>query len=162
MGKSGKGALARFVTRVMKTRKLTQAEVSKRSRKPGQPRSGLAPSYVSQIMSGKVYNLTADKIAALARGLGVEPLDLFCASASVKEALPKPPDPSAHKLPDVLAVLELMEKVVVNPDLTEMIEEVAAMSERKQAMVVAFVEDLREMRARRRKGRKGGQNPAAN
>ena len=62
-------SLGDYVRRVIFTKELSGAEVSRRSRRGG--RKGISREYISQIQNGQSFNPSKDKLAALAVGLGV-------------------------------------------------------------------------------------------
>jgi transcriptional regulator with XRE-family HTH domain len=135
MGDSPRETLAQYVTRIIKQKGLKLREVEERS--GGQITNG----YVSSIMNGNITNLTVEKIAALAVGLGVDGQELFVASyGQYEQAGDKVPRAAAP--PDALFMLELMQKVVVNPTLMSMLQEAIQLSPDEQKAALKSVRRL--------------------
>ena len=65
--------LGTYVRRVLREKKLTLSDVERRAG------SNISDSYVHGISTGRVKNLSLDKLKALARGLGVAESQLFAA-----------------------------------------------------------------------------------
>jgi transcriptional regulator with XRE-family HTH domain len=62
--------LSEYVNRILRQKGCSLREVSDRSD------GNIDASYVSRIATGKVVNVTTDKLQALARGLGVDVMEL--------------------------------------------------------------------------------------
>ncbi|MFP5265571.1 MAG: helix-turn-helix domain-containing protein [Blastocatellia bacterium] len=65
-----KESLSEYINRTIRQKGCSLREVSDRSD------GKIDASYVSRIASGKVVNVTTDKLQALARGLGVDVMEL--------------------------------------------------------------------------------------
>jgi transcriptional regulator with XRE-family HTH domain len=62
--------LSEYVNRILRQNRCSLRKVSDRSD------GNIDASYVSRIATGKVVNVTTDKLQALARGLGVDVMEL--------------------------------------------------------------------------------------
>jgi len=134
MTTTSEGKLARFVKREMKKKGLRQRDIA------GKAGGVLTKGYLSQIVGGKVSNLTIDLIVALAEGLRVQPHDVF--DAAVGKPRGKPSDSESYELPDAVFVLEIMEKVIANPALMIALQNGVGLTPDKQVMLAEFATDL--------------------
>lgn len=73
MGDDGSENLRAFVERVMHQKGLSIREVQEHASRKGP----IAASYISRIITGKVRNLSVDRVVALAEGLGVNPFEFL-------------------------------------------------------------------------------------
>src|SRR5258705_13704207 len=99
-----KHELGEYVKRVMKLKGLTQKDVQRLSG------GKITDGYVASITTGRARNLSVDKIAALAEGLGVDTDELFhiaCGSAPELDETRKNVPPI-----DPLMILETVQKAV--------------------------------------------------
>ncbi|HKG62381.1 MAG TPA: helix-turn-helix transcriptional regulator [Pyrinomonadaceae bacterium] len=71
----GRESLGEFVRRIRTEKNLSCADVSKRSSRKGQRR--IAGSYINRIENHPNLSVTADRLKALADGLGVPAEELF-------------------------------------------------------------------------------------
>ena len=102
--------LSSYVQRIMQEKKLKRDVVAKKSGK------GIASSYIGRIIAGTVTNLSVEKIVALARGLDVDPYEIFAASVG------KPPrDDSGQLTVDLAAFGDMVQKLATNADLLEIV-----------------------------------------
>jgi transcriptional regulator with XRE-family HTH domain len=97
--------LSEYLHRVMKQKNLSIADVERNSAKQ------ITAGYIGKILQGTVKNLTVEKILALAKGLEVDPYDIFAASYG------RPPGKQTS--PDAFALVDLMQKLLLNPDVLE-------------------------------------------
>ncbi|HEX5734268.1 MAG TPA: helix-turn-helix transcriptional regulator [Blastocatellia bacterium] len=137
MNKPGREDLSRYVRRTMRQKRLKVRDVELQS--GGQISNG----YVSGIMSGSVTNLSIDKVKALARGLGVdvhEVLDVVCG----------PRERAASQLdsPRWLEFLDLMRRIVVSPEMLDILEEAVLLSSEERLIVLKYVRKLNESKNR--------------
>ncbi|MFP5260864.1 MAG: helix-turn-helix domain-containing protein [Blastocatellia bacterium] len=63
--------LSEYVNRILRQKGCSLREVSDRSD------GNIDAGYVSRIATGKVVNVTTDKLQALARGLGIDVMELY-------------------------------------------------------------------------------------
>jgi transcriptional regulator with XRE-family HTH domain len=70
-------SLNKFVSRIIREKRMTLAEVELRAG------GGISDSYISSIIKGGITNLSIQKLKALARGLGVEEAHLLSAACEI-------------------------------------------------------------------------------
>lgn len=131
---SRKNGLAEYVKRVMKLKGLTQKDVQRMSGEK------ITDGYVASITTGRARNLSVDKIAALAEGLGVDTDDLFhvaCGAAEVS-------DDADGYAADPLMILETVQKAVASPDVTEILHRVVLLSPEERRVLLRSLKRLGE------------------
>ena len=117
--------LSEYVRQVMKLKGLTQKDVQRMSG------GRITDGYVASITTGRAKNLSVDKLKALADGLGVDADALFRVACGRLEGIE-----NSGSGPDVLMILETVQKAVMSPDVTEILEEVVRMrTEEKSALL---------------------------
>jgi hypothetical protein len=97
----------------MKQKALSLADVERNCDKE------ISASYIGKVVKGTVTNLTADKMVALARGLQVSPFEVFEASYG---------EPLEKDKPDAFALLDMMQQLLMNPDILEAIPKLLKLS----------------------------------
>lgn len=102
--------LSSYVQRIMQEKKLKRDVVAKKSGK------GIASSYIGRIIAGTVTNLSVEKIVALARGLDVDPYEIFAASVGIP-----PHDDSGQLTVNLAAFGDMVQKLATNADLLEIV-----------------------------------------
>jgi transcriptional regulator with XRE-family HTH domain len=135
-------SLAQYVKRVMKEKRLSLNDVELMSGRR------ITDAYVGSIITGRAKNLTVEKLQALARGLGVDEEDVFCVARGMsvpRERERREVDPWHSML-----VLSLMERVLLNPDVLEILQAVVDLSREERADVLKFIDTLSD------RGRKSG------
>ncbi|HWP44994.1 MAG TPA: helix-turn-helix transcriptional regulator [Blastocatellia bacterium] len=138
--KVGPESLSQYVKRVIEEKALTLHDVELLSGKR------ITDTYVSNIISGEASNPSIDKIQALARGLGVEVLELFKAAVGKEEdesgveSQAKQPDKAgAEDATQALMVVRMMEKVVLNEILRKIVRRLMTMSDEELESVHSFI-----------------------
>jgi transcriptional regulator with XRE-family HTH domain len=139
--------LGRYVTRVLKQRGMTVRDVEESSG------GGISNGYVSDIMSGRQVNPSADKLLALAGGLGVDVHELL--DAALNEKSKRAPGPEAERI-DPVALLELMKKVVGSPALVELLHEASVLEPKEQRLVLETVRQFSRLSQRRARRKRSG------
>ena len=127
--------LSGYVRRIMKVKGLTQKDVQQLSG------GKITDGYVASIITGRAKNLSVEKIQALAVGLGVDTDELFhvaCGGATGS------PQRKGIISSDALAVVELLQKLVVNPDLNEIVEEVMRLKPDERTILLLSIKRLKE------------------
>lgn len=122
--------LSQFVQRIMRQKGLSIQNVHRRASSKG----NIAPSYISRITTGKVTNLTVDKVEILAEGLGVNPFEVFAVSYGAQ--------PLGERDIDPLKLLDTMQKVVSSPDSLEVLEGWLRLSPENQSKVKNYIRKL--------------------
>jgi hypothetical protein len=97
-------------------------------------KGNIAPSYISRITTGKVTNLTVDKIEILAEGLGVNPFEVFAASYGSQALIVKGIDP--------LRLLDIMQKAIAVSDSLEILEGWLKLSPENQVKAKKYIRKL--------------------
>ncbi|HZM86730.1 MAG TPA: helix-turn-helix transcriptional regulator [Blastocatellia bacterium] len=136
-----KNGLGEYVKRVMKLKGLTQKDVQRMS---GQR---ITDGYVASITTGRASNLSVDKLVALADGLGVDANDLF----HVACGQPLDVAGKGHNGTDSLKILETVQKIVLSPEITEILHEVVRLSTAERADLLHFVNELSSKKPRSRR-----------
>lgn len=119
MPETGRG-LGEFVKRVMVLKGLTQKDVQRMSG------DRITDGYVASITTGRAENLSVDKIQALADGLGVDADELFHVACGTERGADG--SRSAGSSNEGLMILEIVQKVVASPDVTEILNHVVRLS----------------------------------
>ena len=91
--------LAERVTRLMAERSLNAADVAKRSG------NAITKSYVDHLAVGRYSNLTVEKLKALAKGLGDDPVNLFRVAAGSRPEEIGRPWPTYSELTETIGLL---------------------------------------------------------
>jgi hypothetical protein len=97
--------LNEYVERVMKHKGLSLADVQRNCDHK------ITAGYIGKIIKGTVTNLSFEKILALAKGLEVDPYEVFAACYG------RPP--REQTTPDAFALVDLMQKLLLNSDVLE-------------------------------------------
>ncbi|HSE97099.1 MAG TPA: helix-turn-helix transcriptional regulator [Blastocatellia bacterium] len=131
----GPESLSQYVKRVIEEKALTLHDVELLSGKR------ITDTYVSNILSGEASNPSIDKIQALARGLGVEPVELFKAAVGNAE-----PDERVERedLTQALMVVRMMEKLVLSEALRNIVRRLVVMSDQELGQVLSFIQCVQE------------------
>ena len=136
MSKLDRNDLGRYVRRILQQKKLTLREVE---RKAG---GEITNSYISKILNGTVSNLTVEKIAALAHGLGVDGREIFDIAYGESERLDDKAQSSSP--PDALTFLDLMHRIALSPELIEIIQELTDLYPEEYQIVLKYLSMLNE------------------
>ncbi|HYP25373.1 MAG TPA: helix-turn-helix transcriptional regulator [Blastocatellia bacterium] len=137
--------LGHYVRRIMRLKGLKLRDIEIRSK------GKITDGYVSGIISGAAKNPSVEKVVALAAGLGVGPDELFhvaCGLPAGIAGIPHPADTSyAHH------ALELMQKILISPELMNIVQEAVDLSHEEREMALRAIKRLSSRRARARRGR---------
>ena len=136
MNKSKRNDLGRYIQRILQQKKLTLREVERKA--DGQ----ITNSYISKMLNGTVTNLTVEKIAALARGLGVDGREIFDIAYGESEDLAQAV--RSDSPPDALMLIDVMQKIALSPPLMEILQEVIDLYPEEYAVVMKYVTVLNE------------------
>ena len=128
--------MGRYVQRLLQQKKLTLREVERQA--DGQ----ITNSYISKILNGTVTNLTVEKIAALARGLGVDGREIFEIAYGESEGLTNAPQSDGP--PDALMLIDVMQKIALSPQLMEILQEVVELYPEEYPVVIKYITVLNE------------------
>jgi transcriptional regulator with XRE-family HTH domain len=121
-----KETLSEYVNRIMRQKGLSQKDVAERS-------GDIAKGYVSEISSGKVTNLSTDKLQELAKGLDVDVMELCAIACGVQY--------SATGF-DPLAFLDLMQRVLANSDIVEIHQNLLRLTKKQRRAVLEMTRKM--------------------
>ena len=143
---SSRKNLSRYLQLLMKEKGLKLADVERKCQ------GKLSNSYLSKITRGKADNLTVEAIDILAQGLEIDGYELFAV------AYGKPPrnaGESAFTI-DPLLFVEAVQKLVVNPQLVEVIRAWSGLPREHQAELLSSLQSLtkREPKAQKKTRKK--------
>lgn len=135
-----KNGLGEYVKRVMKLKGLTQKDVQRLSGRR------ITDGYVASITTGRATNLSVDKLIALADGLGVDANELFHVACGQQL------DGGRRSGgPDALMILETVQKVVMSPAVTQILNEVVLLSPEERAGLLVFIKRVGSIKAKSRR-----------
>lgn len=134
--------LSQYVIRIMRQKGLSQADIVQRSGRK------IAQGYISDIISGKVTNLSMDKFKALAVGLDVDVMELFAAACGVQE--------QRANRSDWLGLLDIIEKVVSEPGLMEIFQTSVRLQPDEREIILTSMQNFIWMRERQKRSKKRG------
>ena len=129
-----KETLIEYVKRIMRQKNLTLRDIEENS--DGE----ISNSYISKILNGRVENPTADKILALARGLQVDPHEVFAAISGKEQAGINP-----------MVFADVVQRLAGDPSLVEAVQELLQMPAKERAIMI---HSLRFVNIKRNKGKK--------
>jgi transcriptional regulator with XRE-family HTH domain len=132
-----KETLSQYVERIMRQKGLNHADVERECN------SKISASYVGRIERGDVTNLTTEKMVGLAEGLGVDPYEIFAVSYG------KPP--ASQNYADVLVLLDTVQKLVMNPEVLEAVEQLLQMSPKDRMVLLQPLKRINESRIKDKK-----------
>src|SRR5205085_754915 len=120
--------LKEYLDRVMRQKKLKLVDLAKRCH--------VSDSYIGKVRSGRSSNLTVQTMLTLAKGLEVNPHDIFTAASGVAV------DEASHM--DPLVLLEHMQKLIHNPRGLEVLQKWFQLPPEKQQQLFDLVDFLNE------------------
>jgi transcriptional regulator with XRE-family HTH domain len=135
--KVGPESLSQYVKRVIEEKALTLHDVELLSGKR------ITDTYVGNIISGEASNPSIDKIQALARGLGVEVVELFKAAVG-KSGEQETRTRQEEDATQALVVVRMMESIVLNESLREIVTQLMKMGDEELEQVLSFINNSRE------------------
>jgi transcriptional regulator with XRE-family HTH domain len=140
--------VSQFVDRVMRQKGLSARDIERNSGKK------VDNSYVSKLLSGKVPNPGINSIIGLAEGLNINPHEILTAVSG------QPPPDGQQVSPDAMVVVDIMQKLVMDPELMEVLQEWMRLlpEDKKRVMKsLRFLNEqnqkMRQSRARKKKKR---------
>jgi transcriptional regulator with XRE-family HTH domain len=113
-----KETLIEYVKRIMRQKNLTLRDIEENS--DGE----ISNSYISKILNGRVENPTADKILALARGLRVDPHEVFAAISGQEQAGTNP-----------MVFADIVQRLASDPSLIKSLQELLQMPAKERAIM---------------------------
>lgn len=124
-----------YVRRVTKLKGLTNRDVQRLSG------GKITDSYVASIKIGRAHNLSAEKLAALAEGLGVDRDELFHIACGAPESIV---EGQKNKPADLALILEIMQRAVLVPELPEILNEFLCLSSDERETFLKYFKRLSE------------------
>ena len=144
MDKSQMDPFSRYVRRRMREQHLSRRDVSARSG------GKIGESYVGAIIKGKCTNVSIDKLKALARGLGVDEMELARIALGDGEQSSFAGSETEDRS---LILVDMRKKAVMSADVAEIARLLVQLSPRERSGVSKFVRRLINERARQAKHR---------
>ena len=117
--------LAEYLKRVMQQKNLKTADVVQAS--------GFSQSYIDRLLNGTITNLKVETIAILAKALDVDAFELFAATYGKAQE---------HKSVDLLAMIDTISKVILNPVLAELIQTATKLEARHQEALLGTAREM--------------------
>ena len=145
MRRVGKEKLADYVRRVMKQKQLKLRDVERRSG------GDITNGYISGIITGRINNLSLEKLKALAKGLDVDVHELF--SAAMGEPAQAADAPLTYSHSDLHWLLGVLQQAAINPVIMKMLQELVEMTPREREMVSKVSDAILKSRAPARRKR---------
>jgi transcriptional regulator with XRE-family HTH domain len=128
-----KETLSQYVRFIIKQKGLNLRDIERNSGKE------ISNSYLSKIINEKVRSLTAEKIVALAKGLDVNPHDVFTAVCG------QPPDSEGRQVSfDALLLVDIIQKITMDPQLMEVLQEWLQMRPKEKAVMLETLKFLND------------------
>jgi transcriptional regulator with XRE-family HTH domain len=130
---NGPETLSMYIKRIMEEKGLSLKDVEVMSE------GKITDAYVSNIINGDASNPSVEKLKALAVGLSVDEDEIFNVARGISQGRPierKGGDPSHTRM-----ILKLMEKVVVSPALTKILQDLVKLSPKDLEAVQKFIAD---------------------
>lgn len=131
-----RGPLKSYVRRIMKQKGLSLRDIEMRSD------AKITDGYVADILRGAAANPTAEKIKALAVGLGVDAHVLFDVVCGPFEPGGTQPDDTT----DIMDLLETMQKVAASTELVKIVEEAILLVPEERPVVLKSLQNINERR----------------
>jgi len=125
--------LAEYLALVMHQKNLKPADIEERS--------GLSVSYIGRLLNGQQSNLTVETIGILSEALEVDAFELFAAAHG------KPMDPEKV---DPLVLIDTMQKIALNPEFIELVQDVSQLSKKHKKSVSDIVKALKPKKAKKK------------
>jgi transcriptional regulator with XRE-family HTH domain len=128
--------LSQYVERITRQKGLNFADVERKCD------GKISASYIGRILKGEITNLTTEKMVALAQGLGVDPREIFNASYE---------GPTDQDYSSLLALLDLMQRLVMNPEVFEAVELLLRLSPKERAVLLQPLKRISKTKAKGKK-----------
>jgi len=135
MAESRTESLRESIARIMKEKGLRVRDIRRRSE------SSITESYISEILKGVATNPSIEKLVALGRGLGVDPVELFKVASGSRA------DDAERRASDrsyAVKILDMTRSIALSPDLISIAEEVSRLSESDAEVALQSLVELRE------------------
>ena len=131
--------LSQYLKRILHQRNLIPKEAAKKC--------GITDSYLGRIIKGQGGKHSLETILALADGLELDPHEVF----SVATGRPRQ---SESGLVDPLFVIDLIQRILLEPRGLEILERWVRLTEQDKERLIEFIEFLNERQPKKKKSRK--------
>ena len=135
--------LSRYVRRILAEKRLSFRDVQRDSG------GGITQGYVGAIVNRRYVNPSVEKLKALARGLGESEENVFRVARGLSLHSEEAGDASEGLQP--LELLDLMQRVVSDPELANLVQELAELPAHARQVLLKVVRSLAEGRANERR-----------
>jgi transcriptional regulator with XRE-family HTH domain len=132
--------LSRYVRRILAEKRLSFRDVQRDSG------GSITQGYVGAIVNGRYVNPSVEKLKALARGLGESEETVFRVARGLSPDAGEASDTSSEGL-QPLAIVELMRQIVSDPELANLVKELAELPAHARQVLLKVVRSLAENRA---------------
>lgn len=132
--------LTEFIKRILRQKGLSQHDVERNSDK------AITSSYLSKIINGKVNSIGVEIIVGLAKGLDVDPFDVF--AAVLGRSNTRDGEVSSSLL------IDIMQKVVADPQLVIVIKKWPKLSVKGRTVLLQYMEVLSEPTSQKKSRKK--------
>ena len=136
-------SLSKYVRRVMKHKGLTHKDVQRLSG------GRITDAYVASISIGRAGNPSAEKLKALADGLGVDPDLLFHLACGMPDAPGKGRKTSPAA--ELMMVFETVQRAIVIPEIADILNELVRLLPEERGR---FIRSLKRVAAAKAKSRR--------
>ena len=134
---SGMETLAEYLARLMRQKDLSPKELSRRS--------GLTDSYIGRICKGQGDNLTVDTMKKLAKGLDVDPHEMFAKASGVPVNEQAPIDP--------LLILDQILKIISDPTGVDLLRQLSELSPDERKKLLGYLAHVQSPQPKPKKRR---------
>lgn len=132
-----KETLSQYVQRIIKQKDLSLSDIERNCEKE------MTASYIGKVANGVVTNLSVEKIIALAKGLDVDPYEIFAVSYGVP-----PGDPNR---PDAFVLMDIMQKLLGDPQLMEAVNFLVKLTPEQRKIFAKFIERIAKKKTKSKK-----------
>jgi transcriptional regulator with XRE-family HTH domain len=126
-----------YLERILHQRRLTPKEAARKC--------GITNSYIGRIIKGQGGTHSVETILAIADGLGIDPHEVFAVATGRVQA--------ERGLVDPLFIVDLIQKMLVEPRGLEILREWISLSKQDQEQLLDFLKLLNE-KPKKKKSRK--------
>ena len=135
--------LSRYVRRILAEKRLSFRDVQRDSG------GGITQGYVGAIVNGRYVNPSVEKLKALARGIGESEETLFRVARGLSPDAEDAGDANSDGL-QPMALLDLMRRIVSDPELANLVRELADLPAHARQVLLKVVRSLAESRVNER------------
>ena len=133
--------LSRYVRRILAEKRLSFRDVQRASG------GGITQGYVGAIVNGRYVNPSVEKLKALAEGLGENEETVFRVARGLAPGSEESAAATGGGL-QPLALVDLMHRIVSDPELTNLVQELAELPPHARQVLLKVVRSLAESRVK--------------